>query len=323
MAAEAAGGRTEPIGAAVTEPSGRTVRHAVEEYLATHPKATEAKKGQMRVVAHDLGKIRIADLTFDVVQRYIRLLEKTPVPPPRHKKKPGGRKAKTGIVKCYAGSTIRKYFYALKQAVKNDVRRHGHKLEDGLFDSREHELPGHWDNPRERRLSPGEEPRILEACEEGVHGRQLRLLVELELATGARLQEIALAEWGDLVQGGKGLRVPAERCKTRTARTIPLSSAARAVIEALRPTNAAPSDPVFPAFNPDKGAASTSFARAAKRAGIKNLTFHDLRHEALSRLCELGTLNLMELMKISGHSDPRTLERYIALLPDDLADKLG
>ena len=34
---------------------------------------------------------------------------------------------------------------------------------------------------------------------------------------------------------------------------------------------------------------------------IENLHFHDLRHEAISRFFELGTLNVMEVAAISGH----------------------
>jgi integrase len=44
-----------------------------------------------------------------------------------------------------------------------------------------------------------------------------------------------------------------------------------------------------------------AFGRAVHRAGIKNLTFHDLRHEALSTLAELGDLNVLELATVSGH----------------------
>ncbi|STJ16082.1 Shufflon-specific DNA recombinase [Escherichia coli] len=41
---------------------------------------------------------------------------------------------------------------------------------------------------------------------------------------------------------------------------------------------------------------------------IENLHFHDLRHEAISRLFELGTLNVMEIAAISGHRSPEHVE---------------
>jgi integrase len=41
-----------------------------------------------------------------------------------------------------------------------------------------------------------------------------------------------------------------------------------------------------------------------KRAGLVNLRFHDLRHEAISRFFEKG-LSVPEVALISGHRDPR------------------
>ncbi|MGC9217636.1 site-specific integrase, partial [Acidithiobacillus sp.] len=43
-----------------------------------------------------------------------------------------------------------------------------------------------------------------------------------------------------------------------------------------------------------------SYFKAVKKAGIEGLTFHDLRHEATSRLCERG-LPIMTVQAITGH----------------------
>lgn len=50
-----------------------------------------------------------------------------------------------------------------------------------------------------------------------------------------------------------------------------------------------------------------------KKLGIENLHFHDLRHEAVSRLFELSTLDLMEVAAISGHKSLAMLKRYTHL----------
>ena len=55
--------------------------------------------------------------------------------------------------------------------------------------------------------------------------------------------------------------------------------------------------------------------------GLGDLRFHDLRHEAISRFCELG-LTLAEVALISGHRDYRMLARYTHLQPLELASKL-
>lgn len=64
-----------------------------------------------------------------------------------------------------------------------------------------------------------------------------------------------------------------------------------------------------------------SWKRATKRAGIENLRFHDLRHEAISRFFELG-LSMPEVAIISGHTDPRMLFRHPHIDADRLARKL-
>lgn len=63
-------------------------------------------------------------------------------------------------------------------------------------------------------------------------------------------------------------------------------------------------------------------ARLAKRAGLDDLHFHDLRHEAVSRFFERG-LTVPEVALISGHRDARMLFRYTHLKPQDVARKLN
>ena len=55
--------------------------------------------------------------------------------------------------------------------------------------------------------------------------------------------------------------------------------------------------------------------------GIDNLRFHDLRHEATSRLFELG-LDMMEVSHISGHKDFAMLKKYTHLKPESILEKM-
>ena len=50
--------------------------------------------------------------------------------------------------------------------------------------------------------------------------------------------------------------------------------------------------------------------------------WHDLRHEATSRLFE-KSLNLMEVATITGHQDLKMLKRYTHLRAEDLMGRLG
>ena len=53
--------------------------------------------------------------------------------------------------------------------------------------------------------------------------------------------------------------------------------------------------------------------RLRQRADITDLTFHDLRHEAISRLFESG-LKIHEVMAISGHKTAGQLFRYVQVV---------
>ena len=57
------------------------------------------------------------------------------------------------------------------------------------------------------------------------------------------------------------------------------------------------------------GGIAQAFSRACRRAEIRDLHFHDLRHEATSRFFELR-LNAMEVSAITGHQDLWMLKRY-------------
>lgn len=73
-------------------------------------------------------------------------------------------------------------------------------------------------------------------------------------------------------------------------------------------------DLVFPYNSRSVG---TAFRRACKALKIRNLHFHDLRHEATSRLFEAG-LRIEEVALVTGHRDWKMLKRYTHLRPEHL-----
>ena len=104
--------------------------------------------------------------------------------------------------------------------------------------------------------------------------------------------------------------------KNGDSRTVPLSTRAIATLNDL-PVHI--SGKVFPL---SETALRGLWGRACRRAGISDLHLHDLRHEATTRLFELG-LNIMEVSAITGHKDLKMLKRYTHLKAEDLALKLG
>jgi hypothetical protein len=102
--------------------------------------------------------------------------------------------------------------------------------------------------------------------------------------------------------------------KNGSSQTIPLSISA---VELLR-AHPANHERFFPitanAFRP-------AWERVKERAGIEDLRFHDLRHEAISRFFE-KSLSVPEVSLISGHRDLRMLLRYTHPMTDGILRKL-
>lgn len=168
--------------------------------------------------------------------------------------------------------------------------------------------------PRERRLLAGEEARLFEACRKA-RNPWLLPLVQLALETAMRQSELLRLRWEHIDLTERTAHLP--DTKNGEARTVPLSSSA---VSELRSLPRALHGYVFAGIT--REAVKRSYMRAIRRAGIKNLRFHDLRHEATTRMFEKG-LNIMEVASITGHKDLRMLRRYTHLKAEDLARKLG
>ncbi len=140
----------------------------------------------------------------------------------------------------------------------------------------------------------------------------------LAVETGMRRGEICRIILHDINLDKSVLRIPDS--KNGNPRTIPLSDQAKSTLTAIINLNDPPhaSMPVVEIM-PDS--ITQAFNRACKRAGIENLRFHDLRHEATSRFFEKG-LNVMEVASITGHQDLRMLRRYTHIRAETLVDRL-
>jgi integrase len=131
-----------------------------------------------------------------------------------------------------------------------------------------------------------------------------------------RRGEILNMRWRDLSVETRTLHIPVT--KNGRARTVPLSSGALEILRTLRNTRGPESEGILPIT---QDAAKMGWKRLVKRAGLLDLRFHDLRHEAISRFFEKG-LSVPEVALISGHRDPRMLFRYTHPRPEDVAAKL-
>ena len=170
-------------------------------------------------------------------------------------------------------------------------------------------------NSRERRLEGDEEKRLFAELENRMAGKRhnvwLRPLVEFAIETAMRQGEILAMDWKNI----KPHHVFVPDSKTNKSREVPLSKRARAILDAL------PGKGEGQVFKISFDALQNAFPRACARAKIENLTFHDLRHEATSRLAE--KLEMHELMKMTGHTNAKMVMRYYHPKSAATAAKLG
>lgn len=162
---------------------------------------------------------------------------------------------------------------------------------------------------RDRRLADGEEELLLSVAEP-----ELGALIVLTVETAMRRSEIARLTWPRVDFAQRIAHLP--DTKNGTARTVPLSPRAIAALHELERYGG---ERVCP-YAADS--LSRAFRRACARAGIKNLRFHDLRHEATSRLLERG-FSETEVSEITGHKSLSQLKRYTHHKAARLARKLA
>ena len=157
-------------------------------------------------------------------------------------------------------------------------------------------------NERDRRPTQDERNRII-----GLHDdnpRQtiaLGRIIKFAVATAMRQEEICTLLWTD-VDFASQLAVTGYDAIAllREQRALGLGG-----------------DRVFPYNARSLGAA---FRRACQELCIEDLHFHDLRHEATSRLFEAG-FDFPEVSLVTGHKDWKMLRRYLNLRPYQLVSR--
>ena len=131
----------------------------------------------------------------------------------------------------------------------------------------------------------------------------MQKIVAFALFSTRRQEEITLLRWDDL-DGDRivvrDMKHPGDKKGNNVYCELPP--------EALVIINSMPHDNerIFP-YSTD--AISAAFTRACKILGIEDLRFHDLRHDGISRLFELGR-TIPQVAVVSGHRSWTSLKRY-------------
>lgn len=221
-------------------------------------------------------------------------------------------KYRDGRQKSVSESTVRKELYLLSKVLRFGETEAGIMLPRGDPVSKIRKPAD--GRARDRRLTSEEWNKLEIECKAS---RNIYLwpAVELAVETAMRQGELLGLRWGnvDLNRNTAFLEVT----KNGEARAVPLSSRAVAVLNGLPRSINGNALPV------QRMTLYHVFHAAVVRAGIKDFTFHDLRHEAMSRLAERGDFSVLELAAVSGHKTLQMLKRYTHLQAEKLAKKMG
>jgi integrase len=187
---------------------------------------------------------------------------------------------------------------------------------------------------RDRRVSTDELLYLLTAAQPA-QGRTpgMRECVVLAVESSMRMGELLELEWSrvDLTRRTAHL----VDTKNGESRTVALSTAAVAALQALprridgRVFGWHASGTLHQVWLRTLARARKQYEADCAEQGVKSdpaflagLRFHDLRHEATSRLFEKG-LGVMEVASMTGHKSLSMLKRYTHIEAQKLAQKLG
>lgn len=169
---------------------------------------------------------------------------------------------------------------------------------------------------RERVVSDKELERILTAL--GYTGvvhtqrQHIAVIALFAIETAMRQGEIFSITWDNVHFNERYVYLP--ETKNGEPRKVPLSEKAVELLQSVPCVE----KKVFP-FS--QQSCVVMYKRAMQLAGVKDATFHDLRHTAITRLA--SKLDMLSLAKMVGHRDPRNLMIYYNPKPKDIADKLN
>jgi len=223
-------------------------------------------------------------------------------------------------LKSVAGPTVRKELNLIGHLLKIARSEWGASVKPDLVSSvRKPENT----RGRDRRPSSEEFLRVHQELQKSRNSLVADVAV-FAMATAMRRGEILALDWANVDLLNLTARLPLT--KNGECRVVPLGPRAKSILVRqmeMHPGHSEASKRKLsgPVFNISANAIRLAWIRATRSAGVTNLRFHDLRHEAISAFFEMG-LSVPEAALISGHKDARMLFNYVHLKPENIALKL-
>lgn len=322
--------------ATITKRNGRWQARVRRKGFPTQTKTFASKASAQRWVRHTEVQIETHGLTTDrpdypsfaqAVSRYkeevsrfkksfdvekYRLNRLAQLPWARHSisKIDGSHMAKLRLERLQevSAATVRKELYLISAIYETARREWGFpNLKNPVGDIR---IPS-GANPKRSRIKSDTLALLLEAASKSRH-RYLPHIITLALETGMRRGEILSLKWGQYFPEMRVLEL--SDTKNGHGRFVPLSDTAMVAIS----KGAKQNERIFPMTG---NAVRLAWERLLRANYIEGLRFHDLRHEAISRMFDTG-MTVPEVASISGHRTVSMLFRYAHADLDSVRTKL-
>lgn len=283
---------------------GWTVARAFDEFrdtVSTMRKGAQEEGYRIKFWQEQLGDKELAEVTVEDVQQIVEARKLT-----------------------HSGDTVRREVNVFRSMWNHarSTEESGWKI-SGLVSMADLKLPKKGKG-RNRRLEDGhgdeqgEEERLRAALATWKRNPEIHLdLFDFALETGMRLDEAHRLTVGSIrrVRGAVSAELPDS--KNSDPRSVVLAPKAREIVDRLT-LNRGKHEKLFPISD---SARRRAWKHARDVAGVEDLRWHDLRHEAVSRM--LDTLPVHEVMAQAGHRDMASTKGYGHARASDIARKLG
>lgn len=299
------------IARGVTEADTLTVGELIDWFLQTvgsMRSVSRTQRGNLSRLAEGLGDIQVQRLgAADLVEHAKRRREG------RHIDRqgitiPACGGATMGVEMTYLGEVLKLGRSLKKIKLGTDPVREAREVMNqyGLISK---------SKKRDRRPTPAELARLREHFNDTAYSRNIPMnaIIDIAIGTARRESEITRLAWADLNEKQRTILLRDVKHPKRKAgnnKIFPLLGAMFELVQSQPRTGPF----IFP-YNPKS--ISAAFTRACHKLRIDDLHFHDLRHEATSRLFEAG-YSIEQVAMVTLHESWEDLKRYTQIRPESL-----
>ena len=314
------------------------LKEIFESYISNN-KLTKGKIYVINMLIKEIGNVELGKFKSGSFHSYIqyKLNQEIPDQPRKKKEHPlynANKALKDGkmVKKTYSESSVRKFYYAIKNALEWHSKHNDYTFDSKPFD--ENKAPRAWSNQRDRILEDGELDIMIQACNHFyVKQEETKLLLKFQHWSCMRIGETLLMKWEDIKLDETNpqnsyIFVPKINQKIKAKekafdRKVPLRPEFfKFVKEELMQIRKPNQTLVFGHYWKSSTIVGKQVKIICKNGNIKDFTMHDMRHHSASKLMTDFNLSVVELSRITGHLELQTLNRYLKIKHSDIGAKL-